>query len=70
MLKDIFNEKNLAMLVFLAIAIGAYLTQGNTADKIIIPIISGICSFITGYVAGKASTPEETTPKNSEEKGA
>lgn len=47
------NEKNVAMLTFLALAIGAYLTQGQGAREIVIPIISGICSFITGVAVGK-----------------
>jgi len=55
LLKEILNEKTIAMLVLLAIAVGAYQTQGLGAKEIVIPIVAGICSFVTGYVAGQAT---------------
>lgn len=67
LLRDILNEKTLAMLILFGLAVGAYNTQGTGAKDIVIPIVTGICSFITGYVAGKAD--RETRPADNRKEG-
>jgi hypothetical protein len=53
-LKEALNEKTIAMLVLTAIAFGAYYYLGPAAKEVVMPIVTGICSFVTGYVAGQA----------------
>lgn len=61
-LDDLLNEKNFAMLVLFGLGIGAYINMGAGAKDVVIPIITGICSFITGYATGRdgASRPPES----------
>lgn len=47
MLKNIVSEKVVGMIVLLALAIGAYITEVGAKD-IVIPIVTAIAGFITG----------------------
>lgn len=64
MIQFINNEKNIAMLVLLAIAIGAYWSLGTAAKDVVVPIVTGICSFITGYAIGKLPSKENKDGSN------
>lgn len=52
-MKDIMKEKPLAMIVLLVIALASLFTLGVSGRDIVIPIVTGICSFVTGYELAK-----------------
>lgn len=63
----LLNEKVIAMVLLTAIAFGGFYYLGAKASEVVMPIITGICSFVTGYVVGNAvknrdnAKPEEET---------
>lgn len=48
MLDKIFEEKNVAMLVFLILGMGAYCWLGEQSKEVVIPIIAAIGGFVVG----------------------